>query len=132
MRGTRFSLGRLRVSIGPVGASASTPAPPVVEQKASPEAAQASADAEGQAFWKDLSGLLRMLGSIAGQTTLLAALLFYFGWARTQAAFSYFGWTLPWLSFLPAITSSEAWMSQSGHWSPSGSWPSSSSGGTST
>lgn len=31
------------------------------------------------------------LGAIAGATTLFGALLYYFGWARTSAAFGYFG-----------------------------------------
>ncbi len=39
----------------------------------------------------DISGTLRVVGSIAGQASLIAALLFYFGWARTQALLNYFG-----------------------------------------
>ena len=38
-----------------------------------------------------ISVVLRVFGSVAGQASLIGALLFYFGWARTQAALSYFG-----------------------------------------
>lgn len=33
----------------------------------------------------------RAAGAVVGQTTLIGALLYYFGWARTQAAMGYFG-----------------------------------------
>ena len=39
----------------------------------------------------DISAALRVAGSVAGQTTLVIALLFYFGWARTQTLLNYFG-----------------------------------------
>jgi hypothetical protein len=38
-----------------------------------------------------LSDAARLVGAIAGQTTLIAALLFYFGWVRIQAELMYFG-----------------------------------------
>jgi hypothetical protein len=38
-----------------------------------------------------LSDAARLVGAIAGQTTLIAALLFYFGWVRIQAELTYFG-----------------------------------------
>jgi hypothetical protein len=50
----------------------------------------ASADIDGPAG-SDASALMHIAGSVAGATTLIAALLFYFGWARTQAALGYFG-----------------------------------------
>jgi hypothetical protein len=39
----------------------------------------------------DISTGWRIVGTVAGQATLVAALLFYFGWARTQAVMGYFG-----------------------------------------
>jgi len=39
----------------------------------------------------DITKGLRAVGTIAAQTTLVAALLFYFGWVRTQAILGYFG-----------------------------------------
>jgi hypothetical protein len=38
-----------------------------------------------------LSGFLKVLGAVGGQITLLTALLFYFGWARTAAEAQYLG-----------------------------------------
>jgi hypothetical protein len=39
----------------------------------------------------DITKGLHAVGTIAAQTTLVASLLFYFGWARTQAILGYFG-----------------------------------------
>jgi hypothetical protein len=39
----------------------------------------------------DVSAVMHALGSVAGSTTLIAALLFCFGWARTEVALRYFG-----------------------------------------
>jgi hypothetical protein len=39
----------------------------------------------------DISAVMHAVGSVAASTTLIATLLFYFGWARTQAALGYFG-----------------------------------------
>src|ERR1700761_7412853 len=50
-----------------------------------------SANADTSPPGSDLSAAVHAVGSIAGSTTLIAALLFYFGWARTQAALGYFG-----------------------------------------
>jgi hypothetical protein len=36
-------------------------------------------------------GLLTIVGTITSQTVLITALLYYFGWARTQASLAYFG-----------------------------------------
>jgi hypothetical protein len=43
--------------------------------------------------------LWRVAGLVVSQTALLTALLFYFGWARTQATFSYFGIDVSLLGF---------------------------------
>jgi hypothetical protein len=39
----------------------------------------------------DISAGWRVVGVVAGQTTLVTALLYYFGWTRTQAVMGYFG-----------------------------------------
>jgi hypothetical protein len=51
----------------------------------------AAADTADDMAGSDISAALRVAGSVAGQTTLVVALLFYFGWARTQAEMGYFG-----------------------------------------
>ena len=51
----------------------------------------ADSDADGNLPGRDISAVLRIAGSIVGPTTLAVALLFYFGWARTQALMGYFG-----------------------------------------
>ena len=51
----------------------------------------ADLDTEDSLTGRDISAVLRVAGSIAGQATLAAALLFYFGWARTQSFMGYFG-----------------------------------------
>jgi uncharacterized membrane protein len=48
-------------------------------------------DAEDSQTSHDISTGWRIVGTVAGQATLVAALLFYFGWARTQAVMGYFG-----------------------------------------
>jgi hypothetical protein len=55
--------------------------------------AQPTADPDGgdNRLGRDISAALRIAGSIAAPTTLVVALLFYFGWARTQALLDYFG-----------------------------------------
>jgi hypothetical protein len=50
-----------------------------------------SAAADTGAVDSNVSRALRAVGTIAAQTTVVAALLFYFGWARTQAVLNYFG-----------------------------------------
>lgn len=51
----------------------------------------ADPEADGNLPGRDISTVLRVAGSIVGPTTLVVALLFYFGWARTQALMGYFG-----------------------------------------
>lgn len=51
----------------------------------------ADLDTEDSQTGHDISAVWRVAGSVAGQATLAAALLFYFGWARTQAVMGYFG-----------------------------------------
>ncbi len=51
----------------------------------------ADLDTEDSQTAHDISAVWRVAGSVAGQATLAAALLFYFGWARTQAVMGYFG-----------------------------------------
>ena len=46
-----------------------------------------------------MTPVFRVAGAIVGQTALLAALLLYFGWARTRATFDYFGVDLSLLDF---------------------------------
>ena len=48
-------------------------------------------DTEESQTGHDISAVWRIAGSVAGQATLVTALLFYFGWARTQAVMGYFG-----------------------------------------
>ncbi|MCA1708568.1 MAG: hypothetical protein LC808_36940, partial [Actinobacteria bacterium] len=36
-------------------------------------------------------GILELIGAIIAPTALITGLLYYFGWARTQAIFAYFG-----------------------------------------
>lgn len=57
----------------------------------SPARPVADPDADGNLPGRDISAVLRLAGSIVGPTTLVVALLFYFGWARTQALMGYFG-----------------------------------------
>lgn len=47
----------------------------------------------------DATQLWRLATGILGQTALLTALLLFFGWARTQATFAYFGVDLSLLDF---------------------------------
>jgi hypothetical protein len=51
----------------------------------------AAQDASDYSSSADITKGLRAVGTIAAQTTLVASLLFYFGWARTQAILGYFG-----------------------------------------
>lgn len=51
----------------------------------------ADLDTEDSQTGDDISAIWRIVASVAGQATLVAALLFYFGWARTQAVMGYFG-----------------------------------------
>jgi uncharacterized membrane protein len=46
---------------------------------------------EDSLIGRDISVALHGIGAVAGQATLVAALLFYFGWARTQALMGFFG-----------------------------------------
>jgi hypothetical protein len=46
---------------------------------------------EAQKHHVSPAGYLEWVTTIAGATTLVGALLFYFGWARSSATFSYFG-----------------------------------------
>jgi hypothetical protein len=39
----------------------------------------------------DRTPILKVVGAVSGSTALIVALLIYFGWARTQAYFGYFG-----------------------------------------
>lgn len=39
----------------------------------------------------DVSSILDAAGALAAQTALLGGLLYYFGWARAEAALAYFG-----------------------------------------
>jgi hypothetical protein len=48
-------------------------------------------DTEDSQTGHDISAGWRVAGAVAGQATLVAALLFYFGWTRTQAVLGYFG-----------------------------------------
>ena len=43
-------------------------------------------------FWGvDTGGVLAIVGAVIAPSVLITSLLYYFGWARTQAAFAYFG-----------------------------------------
>jgi hypothetical protein len=48
-------------------------------------------DARDYPLGSNISKGLRTVATIVAQTTLVVALLFYFGWARTHAALAYFG-----------------------------------------
>lgn len=63
------------------------------ETEASASSAQpvADLDTEDGQTGHDISAGWRIAGTVAGQATVVAALLFYFGWARTQAVMGYFG-----------------------------------------
>lgn len=64
----------------------------VAQEQASNEKTDALANADDDSSpGSEIPTASRVFGSIAGQTTLIGALLFYFGWARTQATLSYFG-----------------------------------------
>jgi hypothetical protein len=77
--------GKVDPTVG--GESSNTPETQSPDKKATNSAASEADSPDGL----ETAAVLRVVGSTAGQTTLIAALLFYFGWARTQAAFSYFG-----------------------------------------
>jgi hypothetical protein len=64
-----------------------------VEAKATAESARPVSDlvSEDSLTGSGISTVLRGIGSVAGQATLVAAFLFYFGWTRTQALMGYFG-----------------------------------------
>jgi hypothetical protein len=65
----------------------------------SPE--RTSAPTAGVADASPLSKIVELIGAIAAPITVLAALLYYFGWVRTNAVFSYFGADPDLLAFGP-------------------------------
>src|SRR3954454_17851304 len=67
--------------------------------RSTPPAPEASADGARGPGGLDGAAMWRLATGVFGQTALLTALLVFFGWARTQATFAYFGVDLGLLDF---------------------------------
>src|SRR3954454_7247864 len=67
--------------------------------RSTPPAPEASADGARGPGGLDGAAMWRLATGVFGQTALLTALLVFFGWARTQATFAYFGVDLGLLNF---------------------------------
>src|SRR4051812_30260806 len=67
--------------------------------RSTPPASEASADGARGPGGLDGAAMWRLATGVFGQTALLTALLVFFGWARTQATFAYFGVDLGLLNF---------------------------------
>jgi hypothetical protein len=66
---------------------------PDLEQSVAKPAATASAAADAEAAFSKLTQdrVLQLISTMIAPTTLVTALLFYFGWVRTNTLFQYFG-----------------------------------------
>jgi hypothetical protein len=77
----------------PPGPATSTPPPPgtATASPAEPEAGEEPEARAGGGPELPLRGVLEMVGLVVAPTSLVTALLFYFGWARARATYEHFG-----------------------------------------